>query len=152
MFAPSQRASKYTQTAQQYSYNDASICLRIVTLLHPLLPNAHSDNIVFLAAHICNTLTRMKRNEQLGSKGIQSTEDVFLGVGHEGKECYMGLLVHAPGAEAVRVFFEGDRMEIRKRDGMSPAIAMEELQKRLVRKLMRVFEEIGSVKLAQGRW
>lgn len=49
----------------------------------------------------------MKQNDQLEPKGTQSTEDVFIGVGYDGAECYMELLVNAPGAGGVRPFSRG---------------------------------------------
>lgn len=143
--------SRSTQATQQYSYNDASIRLRIVDLIRALLPNAHPDNVTFLATHICSTLTRMQKNNQLGPKGIQSTEDVFVGIGYQGKECYMGLLVNAPGAGGVKCFFEGDRMETMEKLGMRYDAAVEELQRRLVSKVGRVYDQIRDEKLAQRR-
>ncbi|KAF3042932.1 hypothetical protein E8E12_007432 [Didymella heteroderae] len=144
--APTPLTSRYTQVPQQFSYNDASTRLRIMNLVRPLMPNAHPDNLNLLVTHICSTLTRMRRAGQLGPKGIQSTEDVFIGVGYDKAECYMGLIVNAPGALAVRCFFEGDRMETSKKTEMKPEAAIEELRIRLAMTLHRKYKELRDVK------
>lgn len=156
MFAPSHLApppltTRYIPASQQFSYNDASILLHITSLIRPLLPNAHPDNIAMLVRHMCGSLVRMKRDKQLGPWGILSTEDVFIGIGYKGAECYMGLLVNAPGSVGVACFFEGDRMQINIKMEMHAVDAVEELRRGLVSGIMRRYDELRNYRLAQGR-
>lgn len=101
---------------------------------------------------ISKALTDMGRDGKLGPRGIQSVQDIFLGVGYEGTNCYMGLMVNAPGAGAVRTFFKGNMMDKDARDAMKPDKSLEELERRFVRALMTQYDRIRDVKLAQGWW
>lgn len=149
---PSPLTSRYTEVPQQFSYNDASIRLRIMTLISSMAPSAHPDSLAIVITYICDILTRLHRTDQLGPRGIQSTEDVFIGIAYEKTDCYMGLIVNAPGAVAVKSFFEGDRMDISTKMDMEPEVAIEELRNRLVAKVNRKYEEIRAIKTAQRRW
>lgn len=144
--------SRYTHVPQQFSYNDISIRLRVLTLISQLTPNAHSDNLTMFVTYICATLTRMHRTDQLGPKGIQSTEDVFVGIGYDKTECYMGLVANAPGARAVMPLFAGDRMEISTKMEMASGAAIEELRNRFTAAINRKYEELRDVKMVQRRW
>jgi len=149
--APSPLTSRYTHVPQQFSYNDISINVRIMTLISQQMPNAHPDHLTVVVAYVCGTLTRMHRADQLGSRGIQSTEDVFIGVGYDKAECYMGLIVNAPGARAVMAFFEGDRMEIKQKMDTNPEAGVEELRIRFAAAVTRKYEEVRAVNMAQRR-
>lgn len=156
MYTPSHLAlppltSRYTHVPQHFSYNDASIRLRIMTLISQLTPNAHPDNLTMVVTYLCGTLTHMRRTDQLGPKGIQSTEDVFFGVGYDKVDCYIGLIVNAPGARAVMSFFEGGRMEISRKMEMKPEVAIEELRNRFAVAVNQKCEELRDVEIAQ-RW
>ena len=113
---------------------------------------AHPNNTATLATHISQALTRMKRLGELGPRGITSVNNVFLGVGYEGMSCYMGLMVNAPDAGAVRAFFRGDMLEIAAKLAMSSEQAMHELEKRFVSALSRQYDKIRDAKLPQKRW
>ncbi|KAF1355920.1 hypothetical protein EJ07DRAFT_158236 [Lizonia empirigonia] len=152
MFSTSGYTRTYTHNTQEYSFDDQAIRVRIIHLISGKLTNAHADNIALLVMHISNALTDMGRNGELGPRGIQSVDDIFLGVGYEGTYCYMGLMVNAPGAGAVRTFFKGNLMDKDARDAMKPDRSLEELERRFVRALMTQYDRIRDIKLAQGRW
>jgi hypothetical protein len=151
MLPPPRTASIYTPITQQFNTNDAAIQFRIISLIADKLPKAHPDNISLLVKHIIISLTRMKRIGELGPNGVLSTDEIFLGVGYEKDLCYMGLLVNAPGAGAVRAFFKGDMMEKSAKDAMRCETAVRELEVRFVSALGRLYDQIRDVKLAQGR-
>lgn len=94
----------------------------------------------------------MYRTGNLGPKGIQSTEEVFIGIGYDGPDCYMGLLVNASGAGGVRPFFRGDALQRCEGGGGQDSLMMCGLKAGLVRALMKWYEGIRDVKLARGRW
>ncbi|KAF2627426.1 hypothetical protein BU25DRAFT_458754 [Macroventuria anomochaeta] len=151
MFPPPRATYAYSPT-QQFSFDDQAIRTRIIHIVAQKLSNAHPDNIALLVMHIARSLVRMKRIGELGPRGVTSAEDVFLGVGYEGTSCYMGLMVNAPGAGAVRTFFRGDVRQMGDVDKMSPEVRMKVLEVGFVSALMRQYDQIRDVKLAQGRW
>lgn len=152
MFSSSGYKRTYTHNTQGFSFDDQAVRLRIIHLISAKLTNAHADNIALLVMDISKALTDMGRDGKLGPRGIQSVQDIFLGVGYEGTNCYMGLMVNAPGAGAVRTFFKGNMMDKDARDAMKPDKSLEELERRFVRALMTQYDRIRDVKLAQGWW
>lgn len=82
---------------------------------------------------------------------MQSTEDIFTGIGYDKAECYMGLIVNVLGARAVVSLFEGDRMETRRMMEMKPEAAIEELRGRFAAKLTRKYEELRDIQLKHKR-
>lgn len=55
--------SRYTQVAQQFSYHDASVRLRIMNLINQLVLKGHPDNLAVVASYICGTLTHLHRTD-----------------------------------------------------------------------------------------
>ncbi|KAF3039603.1 hypothetical protein E8E11_000677 [Didymella keratinophila] len=122
----------YTHVPQRFSYNDVSIRFRIMTLISQHMPNARPDRLTVVVAYVCGTLTRMHRTEQLGPRGIQSTEDVSIGIEYDKTECYMGMKI-------------SKKMDMKAEDGI------EELRTRFATAINRKYEEVHDVNMTQRR-
>jgi hypothetical protein len=143
--------SRYTHVPQQFSCSDISIRVRITAPVSSMAPNIHPKNLKVVVPYICGILKRMHCTDQLGPKGIQSSEDLFIGIGYDKADCYMGLIVNAPGARAVMAVFEGDRMQIGRKMEIKPELAIEELRSRFAAAVDRKYEELESIIMAQRR-
>lgn len=146
---PSLRPKASYSSAQQFSFDDQAVRTRIIHIVTHKLYKAHPDNIVFLVMHISSVLAQMRKNAELGSRGIRSVDDVFLGLGYEGSTCYMGLMVNAPGAGAVQCFFKGDPRDINDLHDMSSEMRISALEVGFASSLLRQYNEIRDAKLEQ---
>lgn len=90
------------------SDDDQAILTRIAQLITPHLTSASPPAVARLTVDIASALVVLKENDQLGPWGRIDSENIFLAVGYQGVECYMGLMVQTSGENMVRCFFQGE--------------------------------------------